>query len=69
MNIVDLLSVETSVFNSKSEARRMFAEGGLSINKSKITDTEFIINTNNLLKDKFLIIQKGKKNYYLIIFA
>lgn len=69
INIVELLSVDTSVFSSKSEARRMLGEGGLSINKTKISDAEFVIKSANLIKNKFLIVQKGKKNYYLIIFS
>jgi tyrosyl-tRNA synthetase len=67
INVVELLSVETTVFTSKGEARRLITEGGLSINKTKITDTEFIIKQANLIKNKFIIVQKGKKNYYLII--
>jgi tyrosyl-tRNA synthetase len=67
LNIVDLLSVETTIFTSKTEARRMLGEGGLSINKTKVSDAESIITSTNLLKNKFLIVQKGKKNYYLII--
>ena len=67
INVVDLLSVEANVFSSKGEARRMISEGGLSINKTKISDAECIIKSANLIKNKFLIVQKGKKNYYLII--
>jgi tyrosyl-tRNA synthetase len=67
INVVDLVSVETSVFSSKGEARRMLGEGGLSINKTKISDAELILNSAQLIKNKFLIVQKGKKNYYLII--
>jgi tyrosyl-tRNA synthetase len=67
INIIDLLSVETSVFASKGEARRMMNEGGLSINKNKAADAEMTVKATNLVKNKFLIVQKGKKNYYLII--
>ena len=67
INIVELLSVETTIFSSKAESRRMMGEGGLSINKTKVSDLEFIIKSENLIKNKFLIVQKGKKNYYLII--
>ena len=67
INVIDLLSVETSVFPSKGDARRLIQGGGLSINKTKIADANVIINTNNLLKSKYLLVQKGKKNYYLVI--
>jgi tyrosyl-tRNA synthetase len=66
-NVIDLLSVATggSIFSSKGEARKMINAGGVSINKSKVRDTskpgEF-----QLLRDKYLVTQKGKKNYYLI---
>lgn len=68
VSITDLLSVATDglVFPSKGEARKMIQAGGVSINKTKITDgnarPEF-----KLLRDKYLIAQKGKKSYYLII--
>lgn len=66
-NVTDLLSEKTNgvIFSSKGEARRMISGGGVSINKNKIgSDDEQI--EYNLLKDKYLLVQKGKKNYYLI---
>ena len=65
-NIIDLLVVHTSVFASKGELRRMIQGGGLLINKQKIDDPETIITAKNLLNNKYLLVQKGKKNYYLI---
>jgi tyrosyl-tRNA synthetase len=65
-NIMDLLAVHTSVFASKGELRRMIQGGGLMINKQKMNDPETIITANNLLNNKYLLVQKGKKNYYLI---
>ena len=62
---ISLLAEETSVFPSKGEARRSLQENALSINKSKI-DLESRLNTSNLLQHKYLLVQKGKKNYYLI---
>ena len=67
-NVIDLLS-ETSgniVFSSKGEARRMIKGGGVSINKEKITDSENPLKVD-LLQDKYVLVQKGKKNYYLFI--
>jgi tyrosyl-tRNA synthetase len=65
-NVADLLSEGSGgiVFSSKGEARRMIKGGGVSINKEKITDAESPI-TINLLQNKYVLIQKGKKNYFL----
>ena len=67
INIVDLLAVSTKIFNSKSEVRRMIANKGLYLNKEVVDNENLIIDANNLIKNKFLIVQKGKKNYFLII--
>lgn len=68
INILDLL-VKTQVFPSKGEARKMLQGGGVSLNREKLTDIELFVNTNNLINDKYLIAQRGKKNYYLITVA
>jgi tyrosyl-tRNA synthetase len=62
----DLLTAETAVFPSKGELRRMISGGGLSVNKEKTDNPERIITVADLLNKKYLLIQKGKKNYYLI---
>ncbi len=66
-SVVDLLSETTggSIFPSKGEARRMIQAGGVSINKTKVTDANQK-PAYNLLQGKYLLAQKGKKNYYLI---
>ena len=66
-NVTDLLSEATDglIFPSKGEARRMIKGGGVSINKSKIADANQKV-LFDLLQDKYLLAQKGKKNYYLI---
>lgn len=66
-NITSLLSETTSqiIFSSKGEARKMIQGGGVSINKSKVTDPNQTVNFD-LLQGKYLLVQKGKKNYYLI---
>ena len=66
LSIVDFLSDKTNIFPSKSEARRMLKEGGVQINKSKIDDS-FLVNQNNLLNNKYILVQKGKKNYFLVL--
>ncbi len=65
INIVDLLAEKTNIFPSKSEARKMIQAGGLSLNKEKITDTNSIVKPQQALNNKYLLIQKGKKNYFL----
>lgn len=64
---IDLLSVTTNeiIFKSKGEARRMLQGGGVSVNKSKISDFNAKPEIS-LLQDKYFLVQKGKKNYYLI---
>ena len=64
--LVDLLSVNTQVFSSKGEARKMIQGGGVSINKSKMDDPMMLVNTEQLLKGKYILVQKGKKNYFLL---
>jgi len=61
----ELLAVKTNIFSSKGEVRKLIQAGGLSINKEKITE-DIAISLNSLLKNKFLLIQKGKKSYYII---
>lgn len=68
VNIADLLGEKTKVFPSKGEVRRMIKGGGLIVNKEKIHDETLKVNSAYLLNDKYLLVQKGKKNYFLIIF-
>jgi tyrosyl-tRNA synthetase len=63
--LVQLLA-ETGIFPSKGEARKMIAGGGVSINREKVEDIDMRISNILLLHDKYLLVQKGKKNYYLI---
>jgi tyrosyl-tRNA synthetase len=67
-NGIDVTSLFTDlgIFSSKGEAKKMIMSGGVSINRNKIEDPRMIPNKNMLLHDKFLLVQKGKKNYYLI---
>lgn len=66
INIIDLLAEKTNIAASKSEARRMLKEGSLSINKNKL-DENFSTNASDLLNETYVLVQKGKKNYYLLI--
>ncbi len=67
VNVLDLLAEEASVFSSKGELRRTIKGGGMSINKEKVNNAEMNIDASALLNDKYLLIQKGKKNYFLLI--
>jgi tyrosyl-tRNA synthetase len=66
-NVTDLLSVATQnkIFTSKGEARKMITSGGVSINKDKLTGPDQNV-AFELLHQKYLLVQKGKKNYYLL---
>jgi len=64
-NITDLLSDKTKIFSSKGEARKMIQGGGIRINKEKVEALELVITTAHLIKNKYILIQKGKNNYYL----
>ena len=65
VGIIDFLSDHTNIFPSKSEARRMLKDNGVSINKNKVKDS-CTVNSEILLNDKYILVQKGKKNYYIV---
>lgn len=65
---VDIVSflAETNIFSSKGEARKMIQNGGVSINRNKVEQISDIVKDDSLLHNKYLLIQKGKKHYYLL---
>ena len=65
-NILDFLAVKTGVFPSKGEARKMTAGGGVSINKDKVTDINYEVSEKDIMEGKYILAQKGKKNYFII---
>ncbi|WP_167619288.1 tyrosine--tRNA ligase [Maribellus sediminis] len=67
INVIDFLADKTGVFPSKGELRRTIQGNGLSINKEKISDPDLTIGKDHLIGDKYILAQKGKKNYFLII--
>jgi len=69
IDIVELLAVETSVFPSKGEARKMIDGGGVSINKEKVKSSSLQLNSDHLINERYIIAQRGKKNYYLLKLA
>lgn len=64
--VIDLLSQHTTVFASRGEAKRMIQGNGVSINKEKI-DLEKVVSNDDLIANRYILAQRGKKNYYLII--
>lgn len=64
--IIDFLSVNTQVFASKGEAKRMLQSNAVSLNKAKIND-QATVGSNDMLQGKYILIQKGKKEYHLVI--
>lgn len=66
INILDLLALKASIFASKGEAKKMLTGGGVSLNKEKLSDIEQTITAEQLINGKYLVVQKGKKNYFLI---
>jgi len=69
MGIIDFLVSKATVLPSNGEARRMLKGGGISINKTKVEGEEYQVGTRDLLNNKYILVQKGKKNYHLVIIA
>lgn len=66
IGVLDLLAANTQIFPSKGEARKMLQANGFSLNKEKFTDVNGLINNDFLLHQKYIVAQKGKKQYYVI---
>jgi len=66
VSVAELCSEYSQVFTSKGELRRLVQGGGLSLNKEKLENPDMIVNAESLINGKYLLVQKGKKNYYLI---
>ncbi|RZK17343.1 MAG: tyrosine--tRNA ligase [Pedobacter sp.] len=62
-----LFAEKASVFSSKGETKKLIQGGGVSVNKEKITDAAQVFNAEHLINDQFIVVQKGKKNYFLLI--
>lgn len=65
VSVIDFTADHTEVFSSKGEARRMLKSNAVSINKSKVDDA-YEVSVNDLLNDAYILVQKGKKNYFLV---
>ena len=67
LGMLDALAVQTSIFPSKGEARKMIQQNGFSLNKEKITDPARLLSEEDIIDGKYILAQKGKKDYYIII--
>lgn len=67
IKLADLITDKAPVFSSKGEMRKMVQGGGVSVNKEKVADPYVQMSTDMLLNDKYILVQKGKKNYFLLI--
>jgi len=65
LQVINFLTEKTAIFKSNGEARRMLKDNGVSINKAKVKDS-FMVDTSSLLNDRYILVQKGKKNYFLV---
>jgi tyrosyl-tRNA synthetase len=66
VNVIEFLSDKTNIFPSRGEARKMIQGGGVMLNKHKVDDINLSVNSNFLLNGKYILAQKGKKNYFLV---
>ena len=64
---IDLFTEKAAIFPSKGEMRKLVQSGGVSVNKEKLADQDMVIDCSSLLDEKYLLVQRGKKNYYLLI--
>ena len=65
--VIDLFTEKATIFPSKGEMRKLVKSGGISINKEKLLDSELTLDADYLLNGKYLLVQRGKKNYFLVI--
>lgn len=68
LKAIELFTDKAAIFPSKGEMRKLVAGGGVSVNKEKLADQDKLIDESMLLNGKYLLVQRGKKNYYLVIF-
>ena len=66
IGFINLCTEQAAIFPSKGEARKLIQGGGVSLNKEKVTSTDAVVTSDNLRSGKYLLVQKGKKNYFLI---
>lgn len=67
IKVIDLMTEQANIFASKGELRKLIQSGGVSLNKEKIEHQDQIVSLSDLIAERYLLIQRGKKNYYLIV--
>ena len=67
VKLIDLITEVAPVFPSKGEMRKMTQGGGVSLNKEKVADPNMIVTEDMLLNGRYLLVQRGKKNYHLLV--
>ena len=67
ISILDVLAQETSILPSKGEAKKLVSANGIAVNLEKFADVNGMLNADNLINGKYIIVKKGKKDFYLII--
>ncbi|MFW0717033.1 tyrosine--tRNA ligase [Pedobacter sp. N23S346] len=67
IDAASLLAEKSAIFPSKGEAKKTIQGGGVSVNKEKVADMAQVFNSSHLINEKFIVVQKGKKNYFLLI--
>ena len=68
LDMIGALAAKTGFLNSNGEARRALKENAISVNKEKVTDS-FMISSSDLIADSYVLLQRGKKNYFLLKIA
>jgi tyrosyl-tRNA synthetase len=66
-SFIDLCAEKCAIFPSKGECRKMIQGGGVSLNKEKVADIQRVVTAEDLIAEKYILVQRGKKNYYLVI--
>lgn len=67
LTFIELAAGATQIFPSKGECRKLVQGGGVSLNREKVTDPMRAVTKDDLIAGKYLLVQRGKKNYYLVI--
>ncbi|MBO7507955.1 MAG: tyrosine--tRNA ligase, partial [Paludibacteraceae bacterium] len=67
VKVAELFTEKAAIFPSKGELRKLVQGGGVSVNKEKLADFDTTIDSASLLNNKYILVQKGKKNYFLLI--
>ncbi|MEM6700058.1 MAG: tyrosine--tRNA ligase, partial [Bacteroidota bacterium] len=67
LNIIDLLAEQTQIVASKGDARRAIKGNAISVNKEKVTNHEHLVTSEDLLQDKYLMVENGKKNKFMLV--